>query len=66
MYVHQRKNISEFILSAKKLLLLANGKHKREAIRHLLKGKASKKWPVTSLKKHKNFTVIVDNKLFYL
>jgi len=48
------------ILSAKKIILLASGNNKIKAIRHLLKGKPSKIWPVTSLKKHKNLTVILD------
>ncbi len=48
------------IMSAKKLLLLASGKEKKEAIKHLIYGKVSSEWPVSFLRKHKNLTVIVD------
>ena len=48
------------ILSARKLLLLASGKFKAEAIKHLIKGKVSRKCPVSFLKNHKNLIVIVD------
>lgn len=48
------------IMQSKKILLLASGKHKSEAISHLIKGKINSKWPVTYLRKHKNFIVIVD------
>ncbi len=51
------------ILSAKKIILLANGKHKSEAIKHLIKGRVDKSWPVTALKNHKNFIVIVDKEV---
>ncbi len=48
------------IMSAKKIILLASGKKKAEAIKHLIKDKENKKWPVTYLKNHKNLIVIVD------
>ncbi len=48
------------IMSAKKIILLASGKNKREAVKHLLKGKENKNWPVTYLKKHKDLIVIID------
>jgi len=48
------------IMKAKKILLLASGKNKAEAIFHLVKGKPDEKWPVTCLKNHKNLTVIID------
>jgi glucosamine-6-phosphate deaminase len=48
------------IMASKKLLLIAFGKRKKQAIKHLIKGQISSKWPVTFLRKHKNFTVIVD------
>lgn len=48
------------ILSAKKLILLANGKNKAEAIRHLVEGKISSDWPVSFLRGHKNLIVILD------
>jgi glucosamine-6-phosphate deaminase len=48
------------IIKAKKILLLASGKNKAEAIYQLVKGKKSGKWPVTCLKNHKNLIVIID------
>jgi len=48
------------ILSAKKIILLANHKQKKEAISHLIDDKPSKNWPATFLKNHKNFTLILD------
>ncbi|MFH1327195.1 MAG: glucosamine-6-phosphate deaminase [archaeon] len=48
------------ILRSKKILLLASGKQKAEAISHLLEGKVDKKYPISILKKHKNLIVIVD------
>lgn len=50
------------IMSAKKIILLASGKKKTEAIKHLIKDKENKKWPVSFLKNHKNLVVIVDKK----
>jgi glucosamine-6-phosphate deaminase len=48
------------ILKSKKIILLASGKEKAEAVKHLIKGKMSKNWPVSFLKKHKDLTVIID------
>lgn len=48
------------IRKARKIVLLASGKDKAEAIFHLIKCKPDEKWPVTSLKNHKNLTVIID------
>jgi glucosamine-6-phosphate deaminase len=48
------------ILSTKKIILLASGKNKAEAIRQLIKEKQDKRCPVTFLKKHKDLIVIVD------
>lgn len=50
----------ETIMSAKKLILLANGKNKALAIKHLVEGKIDKKWPVSFLRKHKNLVLIID------
>lgn len=50
------------IMKAKKIILLASGKDKAEAIFHIVKGKATEKWPVSFLKKHKNLTLIIDRK----
>src|SRR3989344_1713689 len=48
------------ILSAKKILLLASGRKKAEAVRCLIRCKPNKCCPVSFLKKHKNLIVIVD------
>jgi len=48
------------IMSAKKLLLLASGKKKAEAIKCLLNCKPDGCCPVSFLKKHENLIVIVD------
>ncbi len=48
------------IMSAKKLILLASGKSKSKAIKHLVKGKINKEWPVSFLRKHKNLVLVTD------
>ncbi|MEK6945962.1 MAG: glucosamine-6-phosphate deaminase [Nanoarchaeota archaeon] len=48
------------IMSAKKIILLADGKAKSDAINHLLEGKTNKDYPVSFLKKHKNLIAILD------
>ncbi len=48
------------IMQARKLLLLASGKKKAEAISHLKE--SSKQWPVSFLEKHKNLTVLIDKR----
>jgi glucosamine-6-phosphate deaminase len=48
------------ILDAKKIILLATGKSKREAIHKLLQYEDRSDWPVTYLKRHENFTLITD------
>lgn len=48
------------IMKAKKLILLASGKDKRDAINCLVKGKISSSCPASFLRRHKNFTLIVD------
>jgi len=48
------------IMSAKKLILLANGKNKANAIKRLVNGPINKDCPVSFLRKHKNLVVIVD------
>ncbi len=49
------------ILEAKKILLLATGKSKRDAIHHLLQYQDRTEWPVSFLKLHKDFTLIADS-----
>lgn len=48
------------ILSAKKIILLASGKKKAEAIKCLIECKPNSCCPVSFLRKHKDLTVIVD------
>ncbi len=50
------------ILNAKKIILLANGKHKRNAIKGLVKEGFRKNCPASVLKKHDDFTIISDKK----
>lgn len=48
------------ILKSRKVILLASGNAKKEAIKHLVKGPINKKWPVSYLRKHKNLVLIAD------
>ena len=48
------------ILKAKKILLMANGKTKAEAIKGTLSGKITTKIPASFLQLHKDLTVIID------
>ncbi len=48
------------ILAAKKILLLASGKNKAPAIKELVFGNVSEKFPASALKDHGNVIVIID------
>jgi glucosamine-6-phosphate deaminase len=48
------------IMKSKKIILLADGKNKAIAIKHLVEGKVDSKWPVSVLRNHKNLVVILD------
>jgi glucosamine-6-phosphate deaminase len=48
------------IMNSKKIILLASGKEKKQAIKHLIRGKIDEKWPVSILKNHKNLIAILD------
>lgn len=48
------------IMNAKKLILLASGKNKAVAIKHLIESSVDKKWPVSALRNHKNLVLIID------
>jgi glucosamine-6-phosphate deaminase len=52
------------ILNAKKILLIATGKHKKTAVKKTLYSKISKEWPSTFLKKHKNVVLVFDKDAF--
>jgi glucosamine-6-phosphate deaminase len=49
------------ILRARKILLLAQGDSKKEAMSALRNGVEDESWPVTSLLRHPNVTVMVDS-----
>ncbi|MEK3935542.1 glucosamine-6-phosphate deaminase [Sporosarcina sp. FSL W7-1349] len=51
------------IMRAKKLILLAFGEKKRDAIAKLLEGEVTLEWPITNLLKHEDFIVITDLEL---
>ena len=48
------------IMRAKKVLLIANGEHKADAIKGLVEGPVSEKCPASCLQNHPNVVVIVD------
>jgi glucosamine-6-phosphate deaminase len=48
------------ILKSKKIILLASGKNKAKAVYDLLNSKMNKNVPASFLRKHKNFTLIID------
>lgn len=50
------------ILKAKKILLIATGKHKSKAVRNMLKGPPTTKCPASVLRRHKNVLVLLDKK----
>ncbi|AGR40866.1 glucosamine-6-phosphate deaminase [Spiroplasma taiwanense] len=50
------------IMKAKEIVLIATGKSKAEAVKHLIEGPISKDWPCTILLEHPNITVIIDGR----
>jgi glucosamine-6-phosphate deaminase len=48
------------ILGARQILLLASGSRKSEAVHHLLEGEPTIDFPVTSLRSHRDITVLLD------
>lgn len=48
------------ILDARHLLLVANGRHKAEAVHQLVEGPVSAMWPATALQLHQHVTVVLD------
>ena len=51
------------IMNAKKIVLIALGKGKVEAVRKLVHGEIDIQWPCTILKNHPNVTIYVDSEL---
>ena len=51
------------IMSAKKILLIATGKSKKEAVEQLLNGEISETWPCTILRNHPDVVVYVDKEI---
>jgi len=50
------------IMKAKKIILIATGDNKAEAIKHLMTDKPNQQWPVTVLQNHPDVTIIVDER----
>ena len=48
------------IMNAKKVLLIATGKSKAEAVNQLINGEVNEAWPCTILKNHPDVTIYVD------
>ncbi|WEK83079.1 MAG: glucosamine-6-phosphate deaminase [Mycoplasma sp.] len=48
------------IMKAKKIILLANGEHKADAIKAMIEGPVTSDCPASFLQKHKDVTVIID------
>ncbi|WP_434323696.1 glucosamine-6-phosphate deaminase [Mycoplasma capricolum subsp. capricolum] len=48
------------IMNAKKILLLATGINKSEAVYHLIEGEITTTWPCSILQQHNDVTVIID------
>lgn len=53
------------ILSARSILVLASGKSKHNAIKKLLEGKITTKWPLTFLNLHPDVIIICDKEAMY-
>lgn len=49
------------ILKSKKILLLASGKSKAEAVKQLVLGEMDEQFPASALKQHDNVTILADN-----
>jgi len=48
------------IMDAKKLVLIATGRGKARAIRHLVEGAVSARWPATIIQHHPNALILID------
>jgi glucosamine-6-phosphate deaminase len=49
------------IMDAKKLVLIATGRGKARAIRHLVEGSVSARWPATIIQHHPDAIILVDD-----
>ncbi len=49
------------IMNARHLVLVATGKHKAEAVHHLVEGSVSAMWPGSVLQLHPHVTVVLDD-----
>ncbi|MEK6819213.1 MAG: glucosamine-6-phosphate deaminase [Nanoarchaeota archaeon] len=52
------------IMNSKKIMLIALGKEKTEIVKRFFQTKITKKVPATILKKHKDFTFIIDKEAY--
>lgn len=48
------------IMEARKLVLIATGANKAEAIKHLVEGEVSEQWPATVMQRHPDALVLLD------
>ena len=51
------------IMNAKKILLIATGKSKAEAVNQLINGEISEEWPCTILRNHPDVVIYVDKEI---
>ena len=51
------------IMNAKKIVLIATGKSKAEAVRQLINGEISQAWPCTILRNHSDVEIYVDKEI---
>ena len=51
------------IMNAKKIVLIATGKSKAEAVRQLINGEVSEAWPCTILRNHPDVVIYVDKEI---
>ena len=51
------------IMNAKKIVLIATGKSKAEAVRQLINGQISEAWPCTILRNHPDVVIYVDKEI---
>ena len=48
------------VMQAKKILLMANGRNKAEAVRAMIRGEVTEACPASVLQRHPDVTVILD------